>query len=205
MPSTTSSWVLHGAGLFDGDDAILADLVHSGGDDGADLGVGVGGDGSDLGDHVAGDGLGELLQGSADDVALLIALADDGFDGLVDAALEGHGVGSGGDGLDAFAVDGLGEDGCCCSAVAGDVGGLGCDFADHLRAHVLERVLQLDLLGDGDSVLGDGGGAEFLLNDDVASLGAERHLDGVGQNVYTAQDRLAGIFSVQNLFCHDCS
>ncbi len=53
---------LHGLRLFDGDDAVLADLVHGFGDDGADLGVGVGGDGADLGDHVAGDGLGELAR-----------------------------------------------------------------------------------------------------------------------------------------------
>ncbi len=47
------------------------------------------------------------------------------------------------------------------------------------------------------------GRAELLLDDDVAALGAEGHLDRVGQDVDAAQDRLAGIFSVQNLFCHD--
>ena len=143
--------------LFDGDHAILTDLLHSLGDDGADGGVGVGRDGADLGDHVAGDGLGELGERAALDCAVLVALADDGLDGLVDAALERHGVGAGGDGLDALAIDRLREHGGGGGAVPGDVGGLGGDFADHLCAHVLERVLQLDLLGDGDAVLGDGG------------------------------------------------
>ena len=193
---------LQGLRLFDGDDAVLADLLHGLGDDGADGGVGVGGDGADLGDHVAGDGLGELGERSADDDAVLIALADDGFDGLVDAALEGHGVGAGGNGLDAFAIDGLGEHGGGGGAVAGDVGGLRSDFADHLGAHVLERVAELDFLGDGDAVLGDGGRAELLLDDDVAALGAEGDLHRVGQNVDAAQNRLTGIFSVQNLLCH---
>ncbi len=44
----------HGLRLFDGDDAVLADLLHGLGNDGADLRVRVGGDGADLGDHVAG-------------------------------------------------------------------------------------------------------------------------------------------------------
>ena len=51
------------------------------------------------------------------------------------------------------------------------------DFAHHLRAHVLELVVELDLLGDSDAVLGDAGSAERLVEDDVAALGAERHLD----------------------------
>jgi hypothetical protein len=33
------------------------------------------------------------------------------------------------------------------------------DLADHLRAHVLELVLKLDLFGDGDTVFGDAGRA----------------------------------------------
>jgi len=52
-------------------------------------------------------------------------------------------------------VDGLGEDGGGGGAVAGDVAGLGGDLTDHLGAHVLEGVLELDLLGDADAVLGD--------------------------------------------------
>ena len=52
---------LHGLGFFDGDDAILADLLHGFGDDAADLLVVVGGDRADLRDHVALDVLVQLL------------------------------------------------------------------------------------------------------------------------------------------------
>src|SRR5215831_19160459 len=45
-------------------------------------------------------------------------------------------------------------------------------------------VLELDLLGDGDAVLRRAGGAERLLEDDVAALRTERHLDRIGQDVY---------------------
>jgi hypothetical protein len=100
---------LDGLGLFDGDGAVLADLVHGVGDDVADLEVPVGGDGGDLADflavvHLLGD-LGEL--------------GDGGLDGLVDAALEEDRVGAGGDVLEAFAVDALGEHGGRGGAVAG--------------------------------------------------------------------------------------
>ena len=43
----------HALGFLDGDDAVLADLVHGLGDDLADGLVVVGGDGADLGDHLA--------------------------------------------------------------------------------------------------------------------------------------------------------
>ena len=49
-------------GFFDGDDAVLADLLHRVGDELADFGVVVGGDGADLGDHLAGDRLGLALE-----------------------------------------------------------------------------------------------------------------------------------------------
>ena len=146
MPSTTSSVGLQALGLFDGDDAFLADLLHRLGD------ASCRSSSSPLAQMVPTwamsslslVGLGELLQ-----------LGDDGRDGLVDAALEVHRVVARGDELEALAVDRLGEHGGGGGAVAGDVGGLGGDLLDHLRAHVLELVLELDLLGDGDAVLGD--------------------------------------------------
>ena len=44
------------------------------------------------------------------------------------------------------------------------------------------------------------GRAELLVEDDVAALGAERHLDRVGELVDAAQDRLARLLAVDNLF-----
>ena len=182
---------LHGLRLFDGDDAVLADLLHRFGDDGADLRVGVGGDGADLGDHVARDGLGELRERAANSNAMLVALADDGLNGLVDAALQRHRVCARGHCLYALAVDRLGEHGRGGGAVAGHVGGFGSYLAHHLRTHILEQVAKLDFLSYGDAVLGDDGRTELPFNDDVASLGAERNLHRVGQNVYSTQNCLA--------------
>ena len=134
----------------------------------------------------------------------LLHFLDDRFDGLLDAALQRHRVRAGGNRLHAFAEDRLRQNGRGGGAVAGHVGGLRGHFAHHLRAHVLERILQLDFLRDRHAVLGDGRAAELLLEDHVAALGAERHLHGVGELVDAAQNRLTGIFAINNLFCAMC-
>ena len=105
--------------------------------------------------------------------------------------------------FETLAQDRLGEHGGGGGAVAGDVGGLGSDLARHLGAHVLERILELDLLGDGDAVLGDVRRAERLLEDHVAALGAEGDLDRVRELVDAAEDRGARVLGVSDLFgCH---
>ena len=76
-------------------------------------------------------------------------------------------------------------------------------LAHHLGAHVLELVGELDLLGDGDAVLGDARRAERLVEHDVAALGAERHLDRVGENVDAAQHAVARVAAKMYFFgCH---
>ena len=142
----------------------------------------------------------EVLQGLRD----LLQLLDDRDHGLVDAALQVHRVHAGGDVLHAFADDGLREHGGGGGAVAGDVGGLGGDFLHHLRAHVLELVLQLDLLGDRHAVLGDGRGAERALEHDVAALGAEGDFDGVGQDVQSMDHLGACVFVEAYFFGWHC-
>ena len=208
MPSTTSSWVSSVFDFFNGDDAVLADLLHGLGNDLADGLVVVGGDGADLSDHGRpGNWLGELVEfaGLAAVAGLLVEVRrrwrSTAFSmprfraiGLAPAATV----------FTPSRIDGLGQNGGGGGAVAGDVGGLGGDFAHHLRAHVFLRVLQFDFLGYGDAVLGDGRRTEFLFDDNVAALGAERDFHGVGENVDAAENRLPGLFSVNNLLCHNC-
>ena len=169
--------------FLDGDDALVADLLHGAGDHLADLALAVGGDGADLGDL----GVGADLLGARLDVV------DDGLDGQIDAALQVHRVHAGGHRLDALADDRLGQNGRGGGAVTGKIVGLAGDFAHHLRAHVLELVGKLDVLGDGHAVLGDARSAEGLLQHDVAALGAEGHLDRVGEDIDAAQHLVARI------------
>src|SRR5256714_105231 len=170
-------------GFLNRDDALVADLLHGIGQELADFGVAVGGDGADLGDFlVRGDLLGVLDE-----------VGDHGFHSQVDTALQIHRVHAGGNRLGAFTDDRSREHGCGGGAVAGRIRGLGGDFAHHLRAHVLELVVGLDLLGDGDAGLGDARSAERLVGDDVAALGAERDLHRVVEDVDAAQHAVAGI------------
>src|SRR5205085_1445585 len=184
---------LEALGLLDRDHAFLADLLHRLGDLLADDGVAVGRDDADLGDLVGtGDRLGARLQ-----------IVDHFDDGEIDAALQVHRVHAGGNRLHALADDRLGQHGGGGGAVAGEVIGLRRDLAQHLRAHILELVLQLDLLGDGNAVLGDPRSAEALVEDDVAALGAEGDLHRVGEDVDAAQDALTGIARKAYVFgCH---
>src|SRR6476659_3271100 len=170
-------------GFLDRDDALVADLLHGVGEELADFGVAVGGDRADLGDFlVRGDLLGVLDE-----------VGDHGVHRHVDTALQVHRVHAGRNRLGAFTDDRRREHGRGGGAVAGRIGRLGSDFAHHLGAHVLELVVELDFLGDGDAVLGNAGSTERLVEHDVAALGAECHLDRVVENVDAAQHAVAGI------------
>ena len=122
-----------------------------------------------------------------------LQLGDDRTDGKVDAPLQVHGIGAGGNRAGAFPHDGLGENGRGRGAVAGHVVGLRGHLAHHLRAHVLELVLELDLLGDSDAVLGRAWRAEGLLDHDIAPFGPERDFDGIGKDVDALQHSFAGL------------
>ena len=185
---------LQALGFLDGDDAVLADLVHHLGDQVADLLVlgRDGGDGGDLflgldGDGLLGDGLG------------------DGLGGGFDAALEHHRVGAGGQVLQAVGDHGVGQHGGGGRAVAGDVIGLGGGFLEELGAHVLERVFQLDFLGHGHAVVGDGGRTELPVQGHVAALGAEGRGHGGGQDVDPGLQAPAGVLGECELLCSHCS
>ena len=159
-------------GILDGDDAVLAHDVHGVGDLVADLGV-TSGDGADGSDLLLGlDRLGEVLH-----------LGHGGVDGLVDTATDGQRVGAGGDVLETVVHNGLGQQRGGGGAVTHGVVGLGGDLLDQLGAHVLDVVLELDLLGDGNAVVGDHGSAEGALQGDIAALGAHGDGHGVGQGV----------------------
>jgi hypothetical protein len=117
------------------------------------------------------------------------------FGGCFDSALEQHRVVASGQALHAFHDDCVRQHGRGGGAIAGDVVGLGGGFFQELRAHILERVLQLDFLGDGDAVVRDGGGTEFFIQGDVASFGTQRGRDGRGEGLHALGKTVTCFFS----------
>src|SRR4051794_20726683 len=168
--------------LLDVHDAVLADLLDRVGDHVADLVV-AGGDRRHAGDLVlAGDLLG-----------LRLDVLDHLVDGDLDAALEAERVRAGGHVLEALADDRLGEHGGRRRAVAGYVVRGRGDLAHELGALVLEDVLDLDLTGDGDAVVGDGRSTELLVEHHVTAARAEGDLDRVGDRVDALLEGLARV------------
>ena len=177
--------------LLDGDDAVGSDLLHRLGDETADLGVACG-DGADAGDVVG--------------ILDLLAVCLDGLDGLSDSlghtAADVHRVCTGGDILHALGDHSLCQNGRGGGAVACGVVGLGAHFADELRAHVLKRVLELDLFCDRHAVVRDQRCAELLAQHHVAALGAEGDLNSICQSVDTGTQCLAGFLALLDLLSH---
>src|SRR5690606_21837646 len=175
--------VLETGALLDRDHAFLSDLAHRLRDDPADLLVGVGRDRADLTDRLV--VLARLRE--------LLELLDYRVGRLVDAPRQVHRGGAGRYRFQGFADDRRREDRRRRRAVARRIGRLRGHFLDHLDAHVLELVLELDLLRDGDTVLRDGRSTEALLEHDVTTLRAERDLYGVGEDIDAAQHSLTRI------------
>ena len=188
---------LHPAGrrFLHGDDALQADRVESLGDHLADVAVVVRGDGRHMG-H---------LGTPCDGVAHAVEAGEDPAHRALHPPFEKNGVGALVDGLHAGADHGLGQHGRGGRPVAGDVVGLGGHLLDELCPHVLERVPEVDLPGDGHTVVGDRRRARELLQHDVAPLGAERHLDAVGQLVDARLQPATSFLVESELFGHEIS
>src|SRR6266852_6549790 len=132
----------------------------------------------------------------------LLQLLGHGAHSGLDAALEPHRVGARRDVPEPFPIDRLREHDRGGRAVARDVGGLRGDLLQHLRAHVLVRILELDLLGDRHAVLGDRGAPEPLIDDDVPALRAQRRRDRRGHDVDAPEQARPGLFFELQLLRH---
>ena len=163
------------------DYAIATDLVHGIGNEVADLLI-LGRNAGYLGHAVAAlDGRGQLVD------ALNHQLRR-----LLDAFLDDHRVGPGGDHVHPLHDHRVGQHHAGGGAVAGDVVGLGGDLLEQLRAHVFEAVLELDVASDRDSIVGDHRAAVLLVQDDIAAVGAKGDADDVGQLARSAPQVFAG-------------
>src|SRR5699024_732134 len=132
-------------------------------------GLVAGGNGTDTGDIIS----------AVDLLAVGTDALHSSLNSLGDTLLHDDGVGTGGQVLQTLADDGLGQQGSGGGTIAGHIVGLGGDFLHQLSAHVLKRIVQLDLLGDGHTIVGNEGSAELLVQHHVAALGAEINLNSI--------------------------
>ncbi len=183
--------VLDPTGFLDGNDAIFANLVNRVGNHLADPRV-AGRDRRHLGDLLAIGDLDRLLLDGLNDLS----------DGLLDAGLERYRVGAGGDVAQSIANDRRGQHDRGGGAVTGDVVGLARHFLDELGAHVLEGILQLDLLRNRHAVVRDRRRTELFVEYDVAPLGADGNSNRVRDLVDATLQRRTGVGIVCQLFCH---
>ncbi len=179
--------------IFNGNHAFLAHLIHRFGNLFAHSGVGVGRNGAHLRDFLAGGArLGNHLQ-----------LCHGSRHSLVNPALQIHGVHASGHELHAFHHNGLRQHGRGRGTVTGHIRSLGSHFLDHLRAHVLELVLQFDFLGHGHTILSDGGGTIGAIQHHITTFRAQGNLHGIGQNVHACYHFGAGCVMEFYVFsCH---
>ena len=98
---------------------------------------------------------------------------------------------------------GLSQQGSGGGAIAGHVVGLGGNFLHQLSTHVLKGIVQFNLLGDGDAVVGDEGSAVLLVQNHVAALGAQGDLDGIGQRIDAGFQGLTGLVAALNELRHN--
>ena len=182
---------LRGLALLQGDNTVGRNLLHRIRNQ-LTNGLIPGGNGSNTGNIIA----------AAHLLAVLHYGSHGGIHGLLHALLHDHGIGAGGHILHALPHQRLRQQGGGGGAVAGGIIGLGGNFLYQLGAHVLESVLQLNILGNGHAVIGNEGRAIFFIQYYIAALGPQGDLDGIRQLIYTRLQCLAGFLTICYLLCH---
>ena len=128
-------------------------------------------------------------------------LAHRGYGGL-DPCSKGNRISSGGDVAKPLVNEGLGQDGGRCRSVTSDLVGLPGDVLDQRRAHVLEGIVELNVLRDAHAVVGDRRGTPPGAEHDIATFRTEGHAYGVGKGVHAALQGAPGLFIEGNHLGH---
>ena len=154
--------------LFDRDDAFLADSLKGLGHDLSDGRIVIARDGRNRGNPTG--NLFNRASGSGD-------LFDDSANASLETANHRVGFDACGDLLQTGLKARLGEHGRGGRSITGIITGLASRLADEPSANVFDLVLEFDLLGDADAVLGDRWASPTFVDDGTAAAGTERALD----------------------------
>lgn len=174
-------FVVKGLTVLDGDGSVFTDSVHEFSDEVTDFGVTVGGDGGNGGNSVL------TLNRSGSFLQVL----EDVVNGQIYTSSQIHGVHAGSDALATFLEDGSSEDGGGGGTITSFVVGLVGDVLNEGSTEVHVSVSEFDILGDGDTILGDLRSTEGLVNDDISTFRAEGDLDGISESFATFEHLLS--------------
>ena len=134
--------IVVGLALLNGDDTLLANLLHGSGDQLADVGIAVGRDGSDLSN----------LLTSGDVTLVLLEVVDGGINGGLDTTAQIHGVAASSNVLNGLGEDSTSKDSSGGGTITSEFVGLGSDILEETGTEVLVLVLELDGLGNSDTI-----------------------------------------------------
>src|ERR1700730_9348498 len=180
-----------GFGFLDRYHPLVANPLHRLRHHPADPDIAIGADRRDLRDLLTGRDLPRPLA----------HIVDDHTHGHIDAALQIHRVHPGDHCLGTVMGDRLSQNRRGGGAVAGELACLNGNLSEHLRAHVLEPVGELDLLGDRNPVLADPGRPKGFVEQDIATFGSQGDLDRIRKSVDPAEHLLACGAAEANFLC----
>eukprot|EP00128_Syssomonas_multiformis_P010966 Colp12_sorted_trinity150504_noHs@27325 len=182
-------FVVEGRAVLDSDGTVTADLLHSSGDELADLVVSIGRDGGHL----------LNLLGGVDHHRAGLEVLQHNINSCLDASTQVGRANASLHVLACLSVHSTCEDGGSGGTVTSLIVGLTGNILDQASTKVLELILELDVLGNSHTVLGDLGGAVSLLDHDRATLGAESHSHCISKLVHTGKHSNTGLITVLNL------
>ena len=134
--------IVVGLALLNGDDTLLANLLHGSGDQLADVGIAVGRDGSDLSNLVT----------SGDVTLVLLEVVDGGINSGLDTTAQVHRVAASSNVLNGLGEDSTSKDSSGGGTITSEFVGLGSDILEETSTEVLVLVLELDGLGNSDTI-----------------------------------------------------
>ena len=140
---------------------------------------------------------------AADLLGLSGKLCNCGIHSLEDTLAKHHGVCTCGNVLHALVNESLRKKGCGGRSVTCRIVSLGCYLANETCAHIFSRIVKLDFLCDGNTVVGDKGSAELLVKHYVSALRTESYFYGVCKLINSAKQSASCFHSVKNFLCHN--
>ena len=109
-------------------------------------------------------------------------------------------TGAGRDIAHSIGKDGVGENGRGRGPITYRVTGAFRRLAEDLSSQILFRILEIELLGDGDSVVADERPTPFLLDEHALGLGSQRHPQGLRERRRATKHLLPRAWAEQHLF-----